>query len=120
MRTIERFGRFKRDYKREKKGQHAKTLDERPTAAETVNAWFPDPLFWERCVRMADHASKCTAERADVVDIMQTVAILRGAAAILVGRTAEVVGPICDAEFFTTAFDAAVLIAGADRTRGLK
>jgi len=27
MRTIERFGRFKRDYKREKKGQHAKTLD---------------------------------------------------------------------------------------------
>ena len=27
MRTIERFGRFKRDYKREKKGPHAKTLD---------------------------------------------------------------------------------------------
>jgi mRNA interferase YafQ len=27
MRTIERFGRFKRDYKREKKGQHRDTLD---------------------------------------------------------------------------------------------
>ncbi|WP_371432539.1 type II toxin-antitoxin system YafQ family toxin [Novosphingobium sp.] len=27
MRTIERFGQFKRDYKREKKGQNAKTLD---------------------------------------------------------------------------------------------
>jgi len=27
MRTIERSGQFKRDYKREKKGQHAKSLD---------------------------------------------------------------------------------------------
>ncbi|MDR2207396.1 MAG: type II toxin-antitoxin system YafQ family toxin [Azoarcus sp.] len=27
MRTIERFGQFKRDYKREKKGQHRATLD---------------------------------------------------------------------------------------------
>ncbi|MGV7123226.1 type II toxin-antitoxin system YafQ family toxin [Sphingopyxis sp. 550A] len=27
MRTIERTGQFKRDYKREKKGQNAKTLD---------------------------------------------------------------------------------------------
>lgn len=27
MRTIERTGQFKRDYKREKRGQHAKTLD---------------------------------------------------------------------------------------------
>lgn len=27
MRTIERSGKFKRDYKRECKGQHAKTLD---------------------------------------------------------------------------------------------
>ncbi len=27
MRTIERFGRFKRDYRREKKGHHAKALD---------------------------------------------------------------------------------------------
>jgi mRNA interferase YafQ len=26
MRTIERTGRFKRDYKREKKGRHAKTI----------------------------------------------------------------------------------------------
>ena len=28
MRTIERTGQFKRDYKREKKGQHGKTLDD--------------------------------------------------------------------------------------------
>ncbi|MEA3390711.1 MAG: type II toxin-antitoxin system YafQ family toxin [Pseudomonadota bacterium] len=28
MRTIERFGQFKRDYKREMRGQHAKTLDD--------------------------------------------------------------------------------------------
>ncbi|HWW64261.1 MAG TPA: type II toxin-antitoxin system YafQ family toxin [Sphingomonadaceae bacterium] len=28
MRTIERVGQFKRDYKREKKGQHRQTLDE--------------------------------------------------------------------------------------------
>ena len=27
MRTIERFGQFKRDYKRESKGQHRTTLD---------------------------------------------------------------------------------------------
>lgn len=28
MRTIERTGQFRRDYKREKKGRHAKTLDD--------------------------------------------------------------------------------------------
>ena len=28
MRTIERFGRFKRDWKRESKGQHRQTLDD--------------------------------------------------------------------------------------------
>jgi len=32
MRTIEHFGQFKRDYKREKKGQHRATLDRDLTA----------------------------------------------------------------------------------------
>ena len=36
MRTIERTGQFKRDYKRESKGQHAKTLDENLVAVFKV------------------------------------------------------------------------------------
>jgi mRNA interferase YafQ len=32
MRTIERFGRFERDWKRESKGQHRQTLDDDFTA----------------------------------------------------------------------------------------
>ena len=36
MRTIERTGQFKRDYKRESKGQHAKTLDENLVAVFTA------------------------------------------------------------------------------------
>ena len=36
MRTIERTGQFKRDYKRESKGQNAKTLDENLVAVFKV------------------------------------------------------------------------------------
>lgn len=45
MRTIERTGQFKRDYKREAKGQHRATLD-----AELVQSLQPWPRIdrWSR------------------------------------------------------------------------
>jgi len=51
MRTIERFGQFKRDYKREKRGQHRVTLDR--DLGAVVSALLADlPLEPRHC----DHA----------------------------------------------------------------
>lgn len=62
MRTIERTGQFKRDYKRESKGQHRKGLDEALVAVlELLLADKPLPAKYRDsglCLRVNTHARK--------------------------------------------------------------